>query len=288
MKNFRRALTLLLLSLLPVLAQVSIEVVPVQDQFLPDEALTVAVRVTNLSGQSLRLGDDAEWLKLSVESKDSFIVSKTSDVPVRGEFTLASSKVAVKRVDLAPCFSLTRAGRYSVTATVRVKDWDKEFTSPPASFDIIQAATLRELNFGVPNQTGAAPEVRKYSLQQANYLKHLKLYVRISDPDDTKVFRVVAVGGMVSFSSPETQVDKLSNLHVLWQTGARAFAYRVVNPDGEIIANQTYDYTGTRPKLHINEDGKISVTGGIRRRTHADLPAGEIAMPTNAVVLPQP
>jgi hypothetical protein len=288
MKIFQLAAITLLLFVVTVSAQVSIEVVPVQEQFLPDEALTVAVRVTNQSGQSLRLGEDAEWLKLSVESKDSFIVSKLSDPPVQGGFTLDSSKIAIKRVNLAPCFSLTRPGRYSVTATVRIKDWDKEFSSPPATFDIIVAAKLWEQNFGVPSQTNQSPEVRKYSLQQANYLKHLQLYVRISDPDDTKIFRVVAIGGMVGFSQPEPQVDKLSNLHVLWQTGARAFAYRVVNPDGEIVVSQTYDYAGSRPRLHIADDGKITVNGGLRRITREDLPPAEAAAPPKAVALPQP
>ena len=286
MKIFRVALILGMASLRPLFAQVSVEAVPAQDQFLPGEALTVAVRVTNLSGKSLHLGD-AGWLKLSVESKDGFIVSKLGDVPVQGEFTLDSSKVAIKRVDLSPAFSLIRAGRYNVTATVRIKDWDQEFTSPPAEFNIIQGVKLWEQNFGVPDKTTTTPEVRKYALQQANYLKHLKLYVRITDADDSRVFKVIAIGSMVSVSQPQPLMDKFSNLHVLWQTGARAFAYRVVNPDGEVIVRQTYDYTATRPKLRANDDGKIIVAGGGRRLTRDDLPADQIPAPTNAVVLPK-
>ena len=288
MKIFRVILFLLLLPLVRLSAQVTIEAVPVQEQFLPGEALTVAVRITNLSGQSLHLGDDADWLKLSVESKDGFIVSKLNDVAVQGAFTLDSSKVATKRVDVATGFNLTRAGRYTVTATVSVKDWDKEFSSPPATFDIIQAAKLWEQNVGVPDKTGASPEVRKYALQQANYLKQLKLYVRVTDADDAKVFRVVDIGPMVSFSQPEPQLDKFSNLHVLWQTGARGFAYRVVDPDGQIIVRQTYDYTATRPKLRVADDGKVVVAGGARRLTRDDFPAEKISAPTNAVVLPKP
>ena len=288
MKIFRVSLCLLLISLVRLSAQVTIEAVPAQEQFLPGEPVTLAVRITNLSGQSLHLGDDADWLKLSVESKDGFIVSKLNDVAVQGAFTLDSSKVATKRVDVATGFNLTRAGRYTVTATVRVKDWDKEFSSPPATFDIIQAAKLWEQNVGVPDKTGAAPEVRKYALQQANYLKQLKLYVRVTDADDAKVFRVVDIGPMVSFSQPEPQLDKFSNLHVLWQTGARGFAYRVVDPDGQIIVRQTYDYTATRPKLRVADDGKVVVAGGARRLTRDDFPAEKISAPTNAVVLPKP
>lgn len=275
MKFLRPSLALLLLSLTGGVAQIKVQVVPAQAQFLPGEALAVAVRVSNLSGKSLALGADNEWLTVSVESREGFIVSKLGDVPVQGEFTLDSSKVAIKRLDLAPCFSLLQPGRYTVTATVRVPGWDQEFTSPAATFDIIQGAKLWEQEFGVPAPNAAAgePEVRKYVLQQANYIKQLQLYVRVTDGAGGKTFSVRSIGRMVSFSQPEPQLDQLSQLHVLWQTGARAFAYRLVNPDGEVLAQQTYDYTTTRPKLRLNEEGKIIVVGGARRVTRDDLPA---------------
>ena len=281
----------LLLSLVGLSAQIKVEVAPVQDQFLPNEPLIVAVRVANSSGQTLHLGADADWIKMSVESRNGFIVSKLSDPPVQGEFTLDSSKVAVVKLDLEPCFNLTRPGRYTVTANVRIKDWDQEFASAPSVFDIIDGSKLWEHEFGVPASPGATPEVRKYALQQANYLKQLKLYLRVTDPADSKVFRVTALGSIVSFSQPEPQMDRASNLHVLWQTGARGFAYRVVNPDGEIIVSQTYDILGTRPKLSVSEGGKISVTGGQRRFTHDDFPVETPVAPTpttNSVAAPQP
>jgi hypothetical protein len=285
MKRFHACLAVLFASLAGVFAQITVEVVPAQDQYLPDEALSMAVRITNLSGQTLNLGADNSWLKFSVESKDDFIVSKLGDVPVQGDFVLASSKVAIKRVDLAPYYSLTRAGHYLVTATLQIPGWDKQFTSDPATFDIIDGAKLWEQDFGVPPAAGAPggePEVRKYILQQANYLKHLRLYVRVSDASDTRVFRVQELGNMVSFSQPEEQLDKASNLHVLWQTGARGFAYRIVTPDANVIVRQTYDYTDTRPKLRMDEAGQIVVVGGMRRYVQDDLPAGEMPLPSPA------
>jgi hypothetical protein len=275
MKIFRTGLALFLLSLLAAAAQITVEVVPAQAQFLPNEELIVAVRVSNLSGKTLQLGADAGWLKLSVEAKDGLVVPRLGDVPVQGEFTLASSKIATKRVDIAPSFSLLRPGRYNVTATVSIPGWEQEFTSAPAAFDIIPGVKMWEQEFGVAttNVTAGGPEVRKYSLQQANYLKQLQLYVRVTDGAGGKTFAVRSIGRMVSFSAPEPQVDKFSRLHVLWQIGARAFAYRVITPEGDVIARQTHDYTATRPKLHVDADGKISVTGGARRLTRDDLPA---------------
>src|SRR6266404_7912813 len=108
MKYFGFAPALLAASLVPVWAQVTVEVTQQQEQFLPGESLPTAVRITNRSGQTLRLGGEEDWLTFSIESREGTVVSKTGDAPVVGEFTLESSKVATKRVDLTPYFSLTQ------------------------------------------------------------------------------------------------------------------------------------------------------------------------------------
>jgi hypothetical protein len=250
-------------------AQLSVEVTMDQEQFLPSQTLPVAVRVTNRSGQSLHLGADADWLTFSVESADGFVVVKNAEVPVIGEFDLNSSQVAIKRVDLQPYFGLTRSGRYKVTATVRIKDWNAAVNSPPKDFDVINGVQLWAQDFGVPvpaGVTNGAPEVRKYILQEANYLRsQLRLYVLVSDASESHVFKVVQIGKMVSFSQPETELDRSSNLHVLWQSGAASFVYVVVDPDGEMLQQEIYDYVSTRPRLNVNADGGVLVVGGVRR-----------------------
>jgi hypothetical protein len=270
-------LGLILASVSPLSAQVSVEVKLEQDQFLPSEALRAAVRVTNRSGQTLRLGAEPDWLTFSVESRDSFVVGKEADVPVTGEFVLESSKTATKRVDLAPYFTLDRQGRYALSATVRIKQWDHQITSAPTSFTIIEGAKLWEQAFGVPKTIGATnepPEVRKYILQQVNYLKgRIRLYLRLTDESGSKSIRVFPIGSLVSFSRPEPQLDKSSNLHVLYASGPQSYIYTVFNPDGDTLIHQTYEYVDSRPRLQPHDDGNISVKGGVRRVMADDLPA---------------
>ena len=292
MKALGFCLGLCVAALSPASAQVTVEVTQDQDQFLPAETLPTAVRITNRSGQTLHLGQEADWLTFSVQSRDAEIVPKSGEVPVAGEFVLESSRVATKRVDLAPCFSLGHSGRYSVTATVRIKDWNQEITSPPKNFEIIDGARLWEQDVGVPNSTNSAnatPEVRKFILQQANYLRsQLRLYVRLTDASGTKTFRVFPIGPMVSFGRPEPQVDKFSNLHLLYQEGAHTFNYTVVNPDGEIIARRTYDYLDKRPRLQPDQDGKILVAGGVRRVSPSDVPPYKPPTPPEEAPKPLP
>ena len=269
------------------LAQVSVEVELDQRQFLPSESLPVAVRLTNRSGQSLHLGDDPNWLTFSVTADDNFVVTKIADVPVLGEFDVGSSQMATKRVDLAPGFRLSRFGGYRVVARVRIKQWGTEFVSPPQSFDIIDGAKLWTQTFGLPapaGSTNALPEVRRYTLEEANYLRsQLRMYVQVSDESERQIFKVSAIGPMVSFSQPEARLDPRSRLHVIYQSGARVFTYSIVNPDGDILWQENYDYLNSRPRLQVGDDGNVTVVGGVRRLKPTDVP---VVQPPEALPAP--
>jgi hypothetical protein len=276
MKTFPMVLLLALCTFVRASAQVTVEVTMERDQFLPSEGVPVAVRVTNRSGQPLHLGAAADWLTFSVESADGFIVLKNAEVPVLGEFNVGSSQVAIKRVDLAPYFGLGRPGRYHVIATVKIKDWNAQVSSPGKYFDVMSGAELWTQDFGVPVPAGAtnqAPEVRKYTLMKVSYVRsQMSLYVQVGDQAGSRVYKIIPVGKMVSFSQPETQVDRASNLHVLWQNGAQAFTYAVVNPSGDLLKQEIYDYVSARPRLAVDEGGAVTVLGGMRRIKTTEVP----------------
>jgi hypothetical protein len=269
------ALTILgvLLASFAATAQLAVEVVLDQTEFLPSETIPAAVRITNRSGQPLHLGADANWLTFNVESADGLIVVKSAEVPVLGEFDLGSSEVATKRVDLAPYFGLTRPGRYRVTATVQIKDWNQAIPSRPEDFFVIVGAKIWAQDFGVPSPAGRAPEARRYTLEKANYLhRQLRLYVQVSDPDEVHIFKVISVGQSVAFGDPDAQLDHLSNLHLMFQSGASYFTYAVVNPDGELVKQEIYDYVKARPRLALNDDGTVTVIGGVHRANPEPMP----------------
>jgi len=274
MKTFLLVLVLAGLTSFRAAAQVSVEITMDQEQFLPSEAVPVAVKITNRSGQQLHLGAAADWLTFSVESTDGFIVIKNAEVPVTGEFDLESSQIGIiKRVDLQPYFQMGRHGRYKVIATLRIKDWSASVNSAPKTFDVVNGAKLWSQDFGVPGVTNSQPEVRKFTLEEANYLRlQLRLYVRVSDQSESQVFKVTTLGQMVSFSDPDAKVDRTSQLHVLWQAGAQVFNYALINANGEVVRQEVYNNAGSRPRLVVNEQGEVSVAGGTRRMKPEELP----------------
>jgi hypothetical protein len=275
------ALSLLLAMTAFSRAQLSVDLILDQEQFLRDESLQVKVQISNRSGQTVELGKDAAWLEFSIENLDGSLVTSLGEVPVEGILKLESAMVATRALDLLPFYDLSRPGRYAISASLRVKNWDQEFASKRKTFDIVGGSKIWEQEFGVPSK--GIPEVRKYALQQASYSKRLMLYVRLTDASENKVIRVFPVGPLVSFSRPEAQIDKQSNLHVLFQTGARSFFYHVISPDGKVILKETYEYTSSRPILKGSDDGKIFVAGGSRRVPADVVPVARVESATNVV-----
>jgi hypothetical protein len=256
-------------------AQVTVELSLDQQQFLPGEDMQVAVHVTNRSGQLLHLGNSG-WLTFFIQSDDGSMVVKKADPPVTGMFDLDNSEMAIKRVNLAPYFNLQRNGSYRVTVTLHIAAWNTDVSSAPQTFDLIYGAGLWSQSFGVPDpeMPDQPPHVRKYALVEANYLKdRLRLYAQVSNESDGSIISVRALGPLISFSQPEAQLDRVSKLHVLWQSGATAFTHCVVNPDGKLVQQEIYDYVTTRPRLSEDSDGNIFVRGGVLRAEPAEIPA---------------
>ena len=263
-------------------AQVDVEISVAQEQFLRDEPVSVKVRITNRSGQTLHLGEGNDWITFAVEANGR-PAQHIGEPAIAAPFELVSAHTATREFNVQPWFEMSSPGRYTVSATLRIKQWQREVAGKPKAFEITPGARLWEQSVGLPT-SGGVPETRRFILQQANYRKQLKLYVRVSNEPDTFAFQVQPLGPLVSFGQPEAQVDEQSHLHVLFQTGARSFQYAVITPNGELTSRQTYDYSSTRPSLRLNDDGKIVVAGGNRRMAANDLPAASV--PSTQDVVP--
>jgi len=164
---------------------------------------------------------------------------------------------------------------------VRVPQLERELTSEAKTFDIVSGSKVWEKEVGVPGTT--PPVVRRFALQQATFLKQARLYARVTDANESTVLRVVPLGPLTSFSTPEAAVDNVSHLHVLFQTGQKSFNYAVITPEGEEIIRQTFEITGNRPRLRAEDDGRVIVIGGARKISLSDLPPSRVAQ-TNDLV----
>jgi hypothetical protein len=248
-----------------------------QDQYLPGEDVSLKVRILNRSGQEIFLGADNDWLFISITGENNVVCPKLGAMPLQGAFSLLSGEVGTRPLNPTPYFDFHRPGRYRIMARIRIPQWHQEIVCKPVSFTVangVPLPNLANLQFGLPAAPGAsnaAPEIRNYSLLKTTYLRELKLYFRLTDSTG-KILRVFPITRMTSFTVPEAQIDTFNNLHVLSQTGARTFNYCVINPEGQWVVRQTHIYTGTRPVLRVDAEGRIFVAGGARRLAADDFP----------------
>ena len=271
-------------------AQVTMELLLDQDQFLRSESLPVRIRITNLSGKTLHLGKDPNWMSFTVDPGNGVSLPRQGEGPVTRPFELESSKTATLQADLTQYFNLSEEGHYTVSAKANFQELDLEVGVKPKTFSINVGIKLWERNFGIPLTD--PPQMRKYALQQASFLKQKKIFARVTDVSETRVYRVVNLGSLVSISQPEALVDQSSNLHVLFQDDSRTFTYSIVNSGGEIIIRRTYEYSETRPRLRADENGLVNVSGGARRVMPNDLPPARTAPApttpsTNSIAAPK-
>jgi hypothetical protein len=194
---------------------------------------------------------------------------------VQGEFELDTAKMGTKWFDIMPYFSVQQFGWYKVSAVVKIPELNETLSTSPLFFEVVRGRKIWEQKFGVIiNQADGSSWVqgRKYSLIEASSLKHYRLYLRLTDADDNKVYLVYSLGPKVSFAEPEAQLDKNNQLHVLTQAGASFFRYFIIETTGQIIGRQSFDFSNSRPGLRKDLDGKIKVVGGKRRISDDDLP----------------
>lgn len=252
-------------------AQIEVDLGSVQRFFLPSESIPLAVKVGNVTGGPLKLGTWSGWLNFSVEKLPSGVVKRLSEVSDSGEFTLEQSTVGTIKYDLAPIFEIDQIGRYRVTAIVTPQEGGESYTSSPLSFEVVNGTRIEERNFGFVLDDGTT-EQRKYILQQVNYLNKVELYLRVTDLAESHTYKVVSLGGVVSFNRPEFLVDKQSRFHVLSQFSANESRYHIADPNGLILTREIRVSYDKRPQLRVNDKGEVAVIGGRRRLDKNDVP----------------
>lgn len=259
-----------------------------QRLFLPGEAIELEVALLNNSGSPLTFSPEDGWLEFTVWSMlkptgEGSLVPRIKSVTVEETFTVKHTDSARTIVNLAPGFDLKRPGLYRVNASMVYRGASKPIAAEPLTFNVVSGYQLMEQVFGLPQASpGAEPEVRKYSLKQLTLTKpsEMHLYLAVSDASEDTIFRQLKLGRMAGSNKPPTQLDRLSNLHVLHQTeNGRHFVHSVVSPRGDLLVRETYESFGSQPSLRLDDEGIVSVKGGVLRARPDDILPAKLQLP---------
>lgn len=246
-------------------AQVRVDISFKRKLYVLYEPLIATVTINNLSGRPLLLQDveNHQWFGFNIESGDGRIVP-----PINANYSLAPVAVGpgeklTRAVNLTPLFPLHEFGLYRVKATVYAEAFGRYFSSPPLAVEITDGRPIWQEVVGVPG-AGGKSELRTITLLAHKLSRSTRLYARIEDKENGRVYATHQLGQFLTFGRPEVMLDVNNEIHVLQNSAPKQFLYTHLGLQGEVLAQQSYVEAGnrSRPTLAKQQGGSIAVVGG--------------------------
>ena len=95
--------------------KVKVELANEREHFLAGENIPLTIRISNFSGRTLVLGNDAEWLSLTVTSPTRKQLDRVGELPSRGSFAVPSGSTVSRTIDISAAYNfLQQIGRAHV------------------------------------------------------------------------------------------------------------------------------------------------------------------------------
>jgi hypothetical protein len=246
-------------------AQIQVELKLKRLQYIAYEPVVATLIITNLAGRDVELHDDRgqHWFGFEVSGKEGQpIAPATPDAP-EPALKVEAGKTITRKINLTPIYPVHDLGTYHVRANVYFADLNKFFYSQPKVFEVTNARPIWQKTVGVPEGTSGGGSVRTYSLLTNRFADHTSLYVRVENKDSGAVYATYSLGRIITFDEPQEEIDRANQLHVLHCAAPRTWAYSHVGLNGELLKQETFMETKSRPRLHHRADGAIAVSGGM-------------------------
>lgn len=259
---------LLALSTAPVArAQLQVEIVDPQANYLLYEPILLKIKISNGSGRTMELKDsgDKTWLRFLVTHGGAMMVKQEKSYSQPG-MVLDPGDVARFTFNLTPYYGLRESGAYAVQAVIRVPGFSGDVISRPRQFNILRG---REVWSKIVTPLGAS-QPRKYSLlthmvrDEQQGIDRNYLYAQVESETENLVFTCRQLGPVVQGDRIESLFDASYGWHVLFRSGANTFGYFEFDVDGRVTEKKEMAKTKVRPRL-VTKGGMVELVGGMSR-----------------------
>ncbi len=255
-------------------AQIQVELKLKRLQYIAYEPVFATLAITNLAGRDVELHDDRgqHWFGFEVSGKDGQTIGMAKASKADPPLLVESGKTVVRKIDLTPLYPVHDPGTYHVRANVYFADLNKFFYSSAKAFQVIHARPIWQTTVGVPEGNAEAGSPHTYSLLSNRFADHTSLYIRVENKDTGVVYSTYSLGRIIAYDEPQKEIDRANQLHILHCSAPRTWSYSHIGLNGELLKQETFMETKTRPQLRRSSGGDIAVSGGMR-----DIPATQTA-----------
>lgn len=243
-------------------AQIQVALSLPRNLFIRYEPILATITIANLSGRPLLL-QDAEgnhWFSFQIETDRGGIVPARLTGYSKDPVAIGPGEALRRTVNITPIYQLDDFGRYRVRATVYDYQTNRFFSSNPVAMEITEGRVIWQQFVGHP----ADGTRRQLTLLAHRLPQSTAAYLRIQDPDLGRVFATHRLGGIVTSSPPQVELDVNNEVHVLQMRSPRSFVYSHIGLNGEIRSRAAYDQTPqSKPSLQRGPAGEVVVVGGM-------------------------
>ena len=238
-------------------AQIDLRIETPKASYLQFSPIPFTIKIKNLGAGELRLAETQgkPWLEMVVQSRDGQLIAPEKML-LPPEKTLRSGQSTSISVDLAPHYLIRDTGGYRARASVRLPSGETLMTD---SLDFLIGRG--EVIWAVPR--GDGEERRIYSLLKFYEDPNVGLYLRVEVPKKNQVYPSRRLGACLPLGKPVAEFDPQNNLHLLYAVAAGKYRLTVVNPDGQILREETRQAGVDKPVLTKHTDGDVSIQGGV-------------------------
>jgi len=238
-------------------AQIDLRIETPKASYLQFSPIPFTIKIKNLGAGELRLAETQgkPWLEMVVQSRDGQLIAPEKML-FPPEKTLRSGQSTSISVDLAPHYLIRDTGGYRARASVRLPSGETLMTD---SLDFLIGRG--EVIWTVPR--GDGEERRIYSLLKFYEDPNVGLYLRVEVPQKNQVYPSRRLGAFLPLGKPVAEFDPQNNLHLLYAVAAGKYRLTVVNPDGQILREETRQAGVDKPVLTKHTDGDVSIQGGV-------------------------
>ena len=228
------------------------------------EPIVATVTVTNLTGRDITLADSPtqSWFGFQINRGDGQLVPPLDTNYQLPSLTIPVGQTLKRKIVLNSIYPVHDLGLYHVRAIIYFAGMDKYYQSQIINLELSEGKMVWQQTVGVPNGMEGAGSTRKLSLLSFRQSEFTIIYARVEDVDGGTMYATIPLGRVIAGLEPDVQVDLQNTLHVLQVSGAKMHLYSHLGLNGELISQSNYFAIKTRPTLHRDASGNVTVVGG--------------------------
>lgn len=259
-------LSLLLMGLTQVHAQIQAELKPDRTLYIAHEPITATLTIVNRAGQDLVFGDSngMSWLDFSITDNRGHLVTPVRRGLNERPIVLSAGQTYKHKVVINKLYPMAKIGIYRVKASITFPQINRVFDTKPVSVQVTEGQAMWSQIVGVPQGYPGAGTYREYSLMTYYHgARNKALYFRLKNSDSGQVLKTYPIGDYMEVRKPQYLIDRQNQLHILHLSTPKVYKYTIIGVDGDPVRQMNfYEKATNRPILKGNESGEVAVVGG--------------------------